>query len=90
MSTTAPLTALNPLMLEAAELLASGRTAGEVKDQLALSVATFEFWRQDPLFHSEVGRLRAERKAETNKTAETAAETAETDALEGALKEQFA
>ncbi len=81
---------LNPLQREAASMLADGKTPQQVKDELALGLSEFMLWRQEPLFVAEVRGMKAERALAASKKTDTDAETAETDALEGALKEQFA
>jgi hypothetical protein len=52
--------ALSDLQQQAAKALASGKTPTQVRDELQLSISSFEAWRQSDAFVAEVQRLSAQ------------------------------
>ncbi len=60
MTTTAPLTALNPLQKDVARALGEGMLPNVAREHFALTTTSLEAWRGDALFVAEVERVRAQ------------------------------
>ena len=74
--------ALNSLQQEAAAMLAAGKTPSQVREELQLSVSSFESWRQTAGFTAEVDRLKAESTTQQQQAANSSSEKALDDELD--------